>query len=375
MFDYRHYVPVLKWKRGERYALTQLSDAQKELITPIFEIPPIPYDHQKSVFKKTLDEHLSNFGNDMVDCLPLSKRIFIDAHTIHDDGRLGSAATLNNNLSPLEHTITEAQQSGFIAIPVTSLLRHPEYHDAVDNCISNYNNGVALRLFPTDLEEYSSFVESLEYWLNGTDVEKKSIDIIIDFQEIDPQNPGSILNNIFSTLARLPYMDEWRTLTLLSTSMTKNLSAIQTGTNSQIPRVEWNIYSQILKSNLTRYPTYGDYNVGHPGWFDFDPVTMNPGANIKYTVDDHFLIFRGHGIKNKGLSQMRGLCNHVIQHPEYCGAQFSFGDHYIMECAKGTFSTGNSETWVRVNVNHHLTFILNSLTSLPVFSASLIPSS
>ena len=375
MFDHNHYVPILKWKRGERYALAQLSDAQKELITPIFEIPPIPYDHQQRVFKKTLDEHLNNFGNDMLDCLPSSKTVFIDGHTIHDDGRLGSSATLSNNLTPIEHTIIEAQQAGFNAIPVTSFLRYQEYHFAVDNCISNFNNGVALRLFPTDLEDHLTFIQSLEHWLNETNIPKNTIDIIIDFQEIDPHNPGVTLNNIFSTLARFPYLNEWRTYTILSTSMTENLSAIQTGTNSQIPRIEWDIYTQILSSNLTRYPTYGDYTVGHPGWFDFDPVTMNAGANIKYTVDNYFLIFRGHGIKNRGLAQMLGLCNHVIQHPQYCGQQFSFGDDYIMKCANGTISTGNPETWVRVNVNHHLTFILNSLTTLPAFSASLTPSS
>lgn len=373
MFSSKQYVPVLKWKRGERFALAQLSNTQKELITPLFEIPPIPYDHQQKMFKKTLDEHLSNFGSDMLECLSPSKHIFIDAHTIHDDERLGAASTLSNTLSPLEHVITEAQQVGFTTVPVTSLLRYPEYHNAVDKCISSYANGVALRLFPTDLEDYTAFIKSLEHWLHGTDAEKDQIDIIIDFKEIDPNEPSTVLNNIFSTLARFPHMNEWRTLTLLSTSMTENLSAIQTGTNSQIPRVEWNLYTQILNSNLTRYPAYGDYTIGHPEWFDFDPVTMNAGANIKYTIDDYFLIFRGYGIRNKGLSQMQGLCNHVIQHSEYCGPQFSFGDEYIMGCANGTLSTGNPETWVRVNVNHHLAFIVNSLAKIHASSISLTP--
>lgn len=374
MFNHKHYVPILKWKRGERFALAQLTDTQKRLIIPLFEIPPIPYDHQQSRFKKTLDEYLNSFGNDMLDCLTPSKHIFIDAHTIHDDGRLGSSSTLNNGLPPLEYVISEAQQAGFIAIPVTSLRRYPEYHNAVDNCIQTYGNGVALRLFPSDLEDYPTLIQSLEHWLNGTNSEKNKIDIIIDFKEIDPHNPGSVLNDIFSTLARFPYMNEWRTLTLLSTSMTENLSSIQTGTNSQIPRVEWNIYTQILNSNLTRFPAYGDYTIGHPEWFDFDPVTMNPGANLKYTVDNYFLIFRGHGTRNRGLAQMQGLCQAAIQHHDYCGPQFSFGDEYIMGCANGTLSTGNPETWVRVNVNHHLAFILNSLATIPSSLASLTPS-
>ena len=34
MFNERHYVPILRWKRGERGALSQLADADKQRLTP-----------------------------------------------------------------------------------------------------------------------------------------------------------------------------------------------------------------------------------------------------------------------------------------------------------------------------------------------------
>jgi len=40
MFDHRHYVPVVKWKRGERVALRNLTSDVREKITPLIELLP-----------------------------------------------------------------------------------------------------------------------------------------------------------------------------------------------------------------------------------------------------------------------------------------------------------------------------------------------
>lgn len=361
MFNHKHYVPVLKWKRGERSALSLLSDEEKASLTPLFEINPIPYDHQKREFKKTLDGYLGNFGADLSSCLSAPKQIFIDAHTIHDDGRLTSNITLENGLTPLEYTVNEANNSGFTAVPVTSLRRYDEYHTAARNCVQNHPNGIALRIFRSDLENLSDFNNNLNSWIEFMNLNTNEVDIILDFQYVNPEEESNFLNLLSSILVRFPYLSEWRTLTLLYTSMPQNLSSIKTGTNTQLPRIEWNIYAELMNFNLTRIPTYGDYNIASTEWFDFDPVTMNPGANIKYTTPNQFLIFRGHGTRNNGLGQMQGLCTDLVQHNEYYGPDFSYGDQYISECSMGNVSTGNPETWVKVTVNHHLVFILHLL--------------
>ena len=40
MFDHSHYVPVLRWKRGEWSALRDVGEADRHLITPIIELAP-----------------------------------------------------------------------------------------------------------------------------------------------------------------------------------------------------------------------------------------------------------------------------------------------------------------------------------------------
>ena len=39
MFDYKHYVPIVRWKAGERIALRELFDDDKADLTPLIEIP------------------------------------------------------------------------------------------------------------------------------------------------------------------------------------------------------------------------------------------------------------------------------------------------------------------------------------------------
>lgn len=39
MFDYKHYVPIVRWKAGERTALRELYDDDKAGLTPLIEIP------------------------------------------------------------------------------------------------------------------------------------------------------------------------------------------------------------------------------------------------------------------------------------------------------------------------------------------------
>lgn len=363
MFNYNHYVPALKWKRGERIALKNLSPKEKENITPLLEIQPIPYNHKEQVFKKTIDKHLENTGSNLSDIWELKRPIFIDCHTLFDDKRIDPEILLSNGQSPLEFIIDDIENNGIPAIPVTSLLRYESYHESVQFCVNKYKRGVCLRLFKSDLSDINHLKQGIDNILQYLNVNIEDVDIILDYRQIEPEAKDEIINDLILTIAKFPYLRKWRTFTFLSTSMTPNLSHIPTNTTNELPREEWNIYLELLKQGISRFPSFGDYNVCHPDFFDFDPTKYDRGTNIKYTVENNFIIFRGRGVRKYGFSQMRQICQNVISHQKYCGRNFSFGDEYIYNCANGTESTGSSETWVRVNVNHHLAFIINQLTN------------
>lgn len=54
-----HYVPIVKGKAGEYSALQDLAPAVKQAVTPLIEIPVVPWDFENEEPAKTLDAHLA----------------------------------------------------------------------------------------------------------------------------------------------------------------------------------------------------------------------------------------------------------------------------------------------------------------------------
>src|SRR5688572_8276085 len=44
MFNHRHYVPIIRWKAGERIALRELYNDDKANLTPLIEVTPDTVD-------------------------------------------------------------------------------------------------------------------------------------------------------------------------------------------------------------------------------------------------------------------------------------------------------------------------------------------
>lgn len=58
MFGADHYVPILMGKGGEYRALRNLDTEVKGAMTPLIEVPDIPWDWEEDEPRKSLDEHL-----------------------------------------------------------------------------------------------------------------------------------------------------------------------------------------------------------------------------------------------------------------------------------------------------------------------------
>jgi len=58
MFDYRHYVPILKAKAGECWALNNLKSPTKKLITPVIEL--VRHDQKKTTFEDDLKKKIAS---------------------------------------------------------------------------------------------------------------------------------------------------------------------------------------------------------------------------------------------------------------------------------------------------------------------------
>jgi hypothetical protein len=138
------------------------------------------------------------------------------------------------------------------------------------------------------------------------------------------------------------------------------------GTVGRLPRREWDLWCRLRARRPRRLPTYGDYAIQHPDppW---EGEESGPGmrANIRYTLHDITLVARGVGpLQLEGAEQYRGLCRKIIAEPRFAGADYTWGDRLIFDCARGIADPGNQNRWRGAGTSHHLRLVVEQLGGL-----------
>ena len=348
----------MKGKLGEFRALLQLNNGVKDSITPLIEVPPIPWDFEEEKPARDIEQHLSTFVPNIERFWGQKRPLFIDTNLIPIDERM------NNGEHPLTHVFNQARGSKLQVIPVTGIGRDQEHHKAIQDAVQRDNHGLCIRIETTDIED-EEIDKSLERFVASLKVQKSQIHLIIDLKEIQSNQIGILVRSLRDLIRSLPSPDEWGTLTLCATAFPQTMSGFEPNSVSLTSRVEWQLWTTLFHnaSKIPRMPTFGDYTVVHPELLEIDPRIMQLGAKIKYTFDNDWIIVKGTSIRRGGADQTRELCRNLTALPEYSGPGYSWGDKYISECATGTEGVGNQTTWVTVGVNHHITFVVNQLSS------------
>ncbi|UHG92551.1 beta family protein [Spirosoma oryzicola] len=359
MFNFNHYVPILKGKSGEFQALSNLSDKALSSITPVIEIPDIPYDYVTNQPSKTTDNHLSRYGEDLASCWVADKELFIDAHLLPVDCRTAAGQ------HPFIFLFEDFRRLGLLTIPVINIDSDEACIDSVREIVANDQRGVCLRISLNQLETPDGGTQLLQL-LSSIGVAVKEADILIDLASLG----SGISNELMTTLMTfvinntIPQLESWRTISLSSAAFPTDLSGIPAGSERQIPRLDWELYKALVSKNLRRLPSFSDYSIAHPEINEMDPRMMNISASIRYTTQDSWLIMKGRVIKKYGSDQYHQLCRELLDRPEYKGKDFSWGDDYIKQCAEGQVGPGNSTTWRKVATNHHLELVVDQLANL-----------
>jgi hypothetical protein len=355
MLGERHYVPVLKWKQGEQKALEALTPAIRDGITPLIEIAPIDWDFENEVPKKTIDEHLINFGDSLQRSWQLTRPVFVDLYYLDPQDRMVS------NQHPLAYVLQEARTRNIGVIPVTSSNRDSAYHSEVAVANQQDHLGIAIRLNEHDFDSLQVSIDNL---LTIIQVNPSEVDLIIDYQHVTPQERTRTAIFLTGLVDSLPYLSEWRNVVLCGTGFPANLSAVGANTIDQLERTEWIVWKRVVSGRIDRRPIFSDYCISSPEPFDGDPRFINMSANIRYTGDDKFIIFKGTVTRKFGNAQYHQLAAQVVSHAEYSGAPFSAGDQYIYDVSKQTDGPGNATNWRKTGTNHHLSYVVTELSTL-----------
>lgn len=361
MFDHSHYVPVLRWKRGEREALRTLDTVDRGAMTPVIELLPGYLRPRRAKGSGPGGDDLSVVIKQIAECWGTAP-IFIDT------GAVGGLPYRGSATRNVEQFFTALADKGVHPIPVTRTDRATSFQSAIREVTLAVGKGVAVRIPVTSLQTPTAARE-LRDLVSYLGVEPASVDIIVEYGVVSDGDPS-----FASVCHRLPEIRRWRTLTVLGGSFPPDLMGLKKPGQYEVKRQEWKRWAAEIASSagLLRRPSFGDFTIQHPIYYE--PVKgANPSASIRYTSDTYWVIMRGEGLRNPGGTghkQYPANAELLCERKEFCGAQFSAGDEYIWKIGSHQEDgPGTPETWLRAGINHHLTFTARQVPTVVTVSA------
>ncbi len=358
-FDQTHYVPILKGRAGEYGALQEMSAKVKAALTPMIEVPPIPWDFTADRPAKTIDEHLKKVTGMIARSWGQQRPLFLDLLWIAPRERLA------NGEHPLAHVFRMARGAGLQAVPVTGLERGNDYQLACRDVVALDQRGLCVRLQREDFEDTAELTDQVSSLLQILDVTPPETDLMLDLRALGTGKGSALLAVIPALVRSVPQFRSWRSFTLAVTAFPEDLMGLPPSSVTPIPRMGWGAWRSLIgQSRLPRAPTFADYAISHPQPSEVDPRIMRPSASIRYTANDAWLILKGRNLRDYGYAEFYDVCRDLVAHQEYSGPSFSWGDRYIQECSARHVGTGNLTTWRKVGTSHHLAFVVRQIANL-----------
>lgn len=323
------YVPILKSKAGERWALSHLTPERKEKLRPLFELHPPK--------AKSLGEHVESICESLQTAWGVDRRFYVD--TIWLNGNAGSPAIIAGVFEATE-------DSDLQAIPVV----RPTYDDSsleqLRAIISENERGCLLRITPQTLNT-PAVIDSV---LEALEVSPDEVDLLLDYRQHAMLLPTHI--------PLIPHLADWRRLVAASGVFPMSLASLPLHQWHELPRHDWASWQNGIASPLGRKPTFSDYTMRPPG----APAEFGePSVNLRYTLDDHWRVQMGGKHKQGAAPEIHDMCSQLRDSAEYSGADFSSGDEQIDRIADAVDETGGPTQWLQWCVSHHIEFVVEQL--------------
>jgi hypothetical protein len=356
-FGSEAYVPVVLLKRGERSALSDSDTATLARLRPLFVVPPVEWDYDNGVPKKTVDEHVANLPEQIVQCWGTDPA-FLDTMFLDD-------TVTASGQHPLEWIIDECRTRGLPLLPTVSCDRTAAYLAAAARVVATDGAGLCLRL---PLDEWPATVgtAAIDQVMQQCGVSPDEVHLVLDLgEDVGLAARGAAA----AQLRSLPYIADWRSVTVAGTAMPATMPA---GAGLHVlPRGDWSLYVHLrtLAAPLPRHPSFGDYIVGgvSPA-ADVDPKFMNISATLRYTVSDSWLVakgglFKGSGGQSKGAAAVPPAAALLVGDARFFGVGHCGFEDWVVPVARGA-GGGNPETWRRQATAHHLKVVTDQVASL-----------
>jgi len=335
MFKRKHYIPILKSRQGEQWALASLKTQSRSRLTPLIEL----HKHKS----KSVNDHANEMCEALANGWGTSRPFFLD--TVYFGVEGASAA------SSVTTIFNAARSCGLNAIPVIGPERSQSYRSRVRQVAEQDGRGVMIRARHDDVN--ANIATTINAVVGDLGLSHDSIDMLLDYRSADL--------NLTVDIPRIPNIADWRTFTVASGSFPRSIGNYQQGTWHLQPREEWTQWlAQSGLPGIVRLPTFGDYATRDPG----PPAGGGkPNVAVRYTSNNDWLVRVGGRVADGAAPQMVAICDDLVHRPEFSGPTFSAGDEAIANCATGNHGTGNVGQWTAWALSHHLEYAAHQVAT------------
>src|SRR3989339_476952 len=180
MFNSKHYVPILKWKRAEQSALEILKIEDKKLMTPLIQFV-MPKLTTKESLGKTDDEKfkqiilkfqekIKKIPEEIIEAWGLTP-IFVDVSLLY---------TTELKVEIFENLVLKEKETGIFLIPVLHLSDNLK----IIYTVENHKHGLCLRLVCADLDDLNELDKKIKSFFTSIRLSEKDIDLLVDIKDI-----------------------------------------------------------------------------------------------------------------------------------------------------------------------------------------------
>ena len=337
------YVPVLKWRKGEKLALKNLPDQLQKSIIPLIELVNDEGDNPED-----LPNDISKFWH---------RTAYLDVRYRPKNfarRALDNVASNNQNID---------------IIPVVSLDSQQIIMEGIKNVVGIYNNGFALRLIVDQDLDFSLLIKEVDLKLNYFAIAKDKIDLIVDFGYLESK--AQTYKTVLKKNADSISFDSWRNVIVAAGNFPLSLKEFRPNEVNLLNRTELELWKK-NKTMRDRNIVYSDYTVRNPD--NIIKGFSRGSASIRYTLENNFQVFRGTQ-EDKQFKYLVHAMNIRALYSDIYPESYCWGDEAIAERANQLekclndgfdpeayegFSPGSPTDWVAWSVNHHITVVLKS---------------
>lgn len=350
MSDLPDYVPILKSKAAEHWAIEHASPEVRAYMRPIVEVVP----------KDTPFDDLTSFIERVIPKWPTDTVLTFDTGNLDQTEPIEGGTDLG-----VLWTARSLLYQQVAAKPVMRLTDDIPILEEVAVAAEIHGHGACLRLGSQERDPSTDEAESLlPEVLATTGLSSIDLDLLIDFGVVEKaRDIGRITPAATQMLEWAAQCGPWRSVTLASGAFPESISGLPSGKPTPLHRYDAELFCRVVEGRPSVTPDFGDYGIWHPGAAANIAHPSNP--NLKYAYQRDWQVYREQKAPT-GHESFFALCKRVVdsEHWPLAGASYSAGDTEIARCAKMERGPGAAREWLQWGASHHFAHVVDRLTSL-----------